>query len=129
MAGSLVVVLLLSHAPQWLALASGAAVAIMQALEQVFRLAAKARLHSDLAGKFLSLEHSVTTHTDMSEHELRELRGEILSVEAREPPIKRYLDLICHNQVARAIGSDDIEPLKFWQRWLAQYLNGDRALQ
>ena len=43
------------------------------------------------------------------------MSAEILSIEAREPPIRRYLDLICHNQVARSIGSDDIQPLLWWR--------------
>ncbi|KPU83825.1 hypothetical protein JI58_07350, partial [Marinosulfonomonas sp. PRT-SC04] len=129
LAGSFVVVSLLASAPTWIALASGAAVAGMQAIEQVFRLSSKARDHAGLAGEFLSLERQIALIREISDEEVRNLRGGVLLIETREPPIKRYLDLICHNQVARAIGSDDIEPLKFWQRWFAQYLNGDSVLQ
>ncbi len=129
LAGSSVVVALLTSAPEWVALSAGSAVAAMQAIEQVFRLSVKARDHAGLAGEFLSAERIVTLKGELTESELRDLKAEVLSIEAREPPVKRYLDLICHNQVAKAIGSDDIEPLKFWQRWLAQYLNGDGALQ
>lgn len=128
LAGSSVVVSLLASAPSWVALTSGALVAGLQAIEQVFRLSSKARDHSGLASEFLTLERFATISGELSESDLRELRAEILSVEAREPPIKRYLDLICHNQVARAIGSDDVEKLRIWQRWFAQYLNGDSAL-
>ncbi|NOD32811.1 MULTISPECIES: hypothetical protein [Ruegeria] len=126
-AGSSVVVALLSALPSWIALASGAAVAAMQALEQVFRLSSKARDHSGLAAEFLALERIMAMREEMPVSELREMKAEILSIEAREPPVKRYLDLICHNQVAKAIGSDDIEKLKFWQRLFAQYLNGDHV--
>lgn len=112
-----------------IALYAGAAVAGMQGLEQVFKLSFKARDHSSLAGEFLALERFLSTQSNLSKQDLKDLHGEILTIEAREPPVKRYLDLICHNQVARAMGSDDIEPLKWWQRRFAQYLNGDSALQ
>ena len=129
LAGSSVVVSLLANSPSWVALSAGSGVAIMQAAEQVFRLSSKARDHSSLASEFLTLERLATMQGELTIAELREIRAEVLTIEAREPPIKRYLDLICHNQVARAIGSDDLEPLTFWQRRLAQYLNGDTALQ
>ena len=61
--------------------------------------------------------------------DLTSIQPEILNIEMREPPIKRYLDIICHNQVAISIGSNDIESLTFWQRTLANYLSGDNALQ
>ena len=129
LAGSSVVVALLASAAPWVALTAGALVAAMQAVEQVARLSSKARDHAGFAAEFLSLERIVVLKGNSTEDDLRELRAEVLSIEARAPPIKRYLDLICHNEVARAIGSDDVEPLTFWQRSLAQYLNGDSALQ
>lgn len=104
-------------------------VAVLQAAEQVFRLSSKARDHNSLAGEFLALERILAMKGAISQEELRELQADILTIEAREPPTKRYLDLICHNQVARAIGSDDIEKLTRFQRTFAQYLNGDSALQ
>jgi len=129
LAGSSVVVSLLASAPNWVALTAGAAVAILQAIEQVFRLSSKARDHNSFASEFLSLERVMAKQDTLGSGELNEIKAEILTIEAREPPVKRYLDLICHNQVARAVGSDDLETLKFWQRWLAQYLDGDTALQ
>lgn len=127
LAGSAVVVAILATAPTWVALASGGLVAAMQAIEQVTRLSTKARTHSGLAAEFLTVERILMMQDGMLESELRELKAEVLTIEAQEPPIKRYLDLICHNQVARSIGSDDIEALKWHQRWFAQWLNGDNA--
>jgi hypothetical protein len=128
-AGSSVVVSLLAKFPEWVPLAAGAAVAIMQATEQVFRLAGKARDHSAFASEFLALERILATQEQPTTHDILEIKGEVLSIEAREPPIKRYLDLICHNQVACAVGSDDLEELTFWQRTFAQYWSGENALQ
>ncbi|SHL49243.1 hypothetical protein SAMN05444414_11626 [Roseovarius marisflavi] len=129
LAGSSVVVALLAQSSAWVPLLAGAAVAGMQALDQVLRLGVKARQHNGLAGEFLSLERILAMRGDPTPDDLREMRAEVLSIEARERPIMRYLDLICHNQVARAIGSDDIEPLRWHQRRFAQYLSGDSALQ
>lgn len=130
LAGSSVVVSILAdQAPEWVAIASGAIVVALQALEQVFRLSHKARDHNGFASEFSSLERIVTVRGQMTAAELLELQGEVLAIEAREPPIKRYLDLICHNQVARALGSSDVERLTWFQRQFAQYLNGDAALE
>jgi len=129
LAGSSVVVALLAEWADWVPLVAGAAVAAMQALDQVLRLSAKARHHNSLASEFLAVERILTLNADPTQDDLRELRAEVLSIEAREPPVRRYLDLICHNQVARSIGSDDLVKLTWWQRRFAQYLSGDTALQ
>lgn len=126
LSGSAVVVSMLSSAPAWLSITAGAVVAIAQALELIGRVSQKAMLHNGLATEFISLERSMHTNDDVN---VKALRSQILSIEVREPPIKRFLDLICHNQVALAIGSEDIVKLTFWQRHLAQYRNCDTALQ
>ncbi|KIC25411.1 hypothetical protein [Leisingera sp. ANG-S3] len=129
LAGSSVVVSILADMPSWVSLSAGAFVAALQAAEQVARLGSKARDHNGLAAEFLALEKFLIMKSNVGEADLRDLRAEILTIEAREPPIKRYLDLICHNQVARSIGSDDLEKLSPFQKTFAQYLNGDNALQ
>lgn len=127
LSGSAVVVSLLSKGPDWVALAAGSLIAISQAFELIGGLSAKSRLHNSLASEFIALERELVSRGDLSATELQDLKGRILTVESREPPIKRYLDIICHNQVARSIGSQDIATLWFWQRWFAQWLNGDNA--
>lgn len=127
LSGSAVVVSLLSSAPSWVALTAGALVAIIQAIELIGQLAKKARDHNGFASEFSALERYMALRNELDNFDLREIKADILSIEAREPPVKRYLDLICHNQVARAIGSTDVANLRFWQRWFAQYLNGDTA--
>lgn len=107
----------------------GAAVAVMQLLEQVFGLAGKARDHNGFASEFIALERVMVMNHPVDQKLMKELRADVLTIEAREPPVKRYLDLICHNQVARSIGSDDLERLTWFQRTFAHYLNGDTALQ
>lgn len=127
--GSGVVLSLLASAPSWISLALGATVAAVQALELVVQISSKARLHNSLASEFMALERVMVRSTEMDDSRLAEISSDVLTIEAREPPIKRYLDLICHNQVARSLGSDDIERLTFWQRHLAHWRNGSTALQ
>ena len=49
---------------------------------------------------------------------------ERLSIEAEEPPVKRILDVICHNDLARSMGLDREEMwrVKWYQRWVAQFV-------
>ncbi|UFS65299.1 hypothetical protein LO749_01645 [Paracoccus denitrificans] len=129
MAGSGVVVSVLSTASAAVSIWCGIAVAAMQSLELVLQISQKARLHNSLASEFSAIERTMAKKPEMSQAEMNDLEADILMIEAREPPVKRYLDLICHNQVARAIGSDDIEPLTFWQRHLAHWRSGNTALQ
>lgn len=129
MLGSGVVVSLLSSAPKGLTVFCGVAVAAMQAVELVFQVGQKARLHNGLASEFSAINRLMAKDPEMSLLQLNELSADILAIEAREPPIKRYLDLICHNQVANSIGSDDKEPLSYVQRNFAHWLSGDSAMQ
>jgi len=129
LAGSFVVVSVLSSVSDTLMLAAGSVVAISQAAEHVFRLASKATAHVGFARDFMALERIMAMHHELTDDDIRKIWSEILTIESREPPVKRYLDLICHNQVAVSIGSNDIERLTWWQRSLSQYLNGDTALQ
>lgn len=127
--GSAVVVAVLNNSSDVIAICAGLIVAAGQALEQVVRLGSKARDHSTFTSQFVSLERALERSCESTDPDLRAIKAEILMIEAQEPPIKRYLDLICHNQVARSIGSSDIQPLAWWQRMFAQYLNGDSAME
>ena len=126
--GSAVVVGLLSdHLPDYVALGAGTAVAVSQSLELVLQWSTKARDHQAFASEFAALERVLASRDAPDAAFLRDLRAEVLTIEAREPPIKRYLDLICHNQVARALGSNDLARVTWWQRLTAQYRPGDSA--
>ncbi len=49
---------------------------------------------------------------------------ERLEIEADEPPIKRVLDTLCHNELARAIGEPSQEkPVRFLQRLFANFFD------
>ena len=48
---------------------------------------------------------------------------ERLLLETDEPPVKRYLDVMCHNELVRALGYAEEHhwPLKWWQRAIAHF--------
>ena len=127
--GSAIVVSILTGAPIWVSLTAGTIVTVAQAIQQIGVLHNKTTLHSALASEFTSLERYLHMGNRENETDLDSICAEISSIEMREPPIKRYLDLICRNQVAQSIGSDDVEHISFWQKLFAQFLNGDSALQ
>ncbi|MBC6437034.1 MAG: hypothetical protein GDA52_02580 [Rhodobacteraceae bacterium] len=129
LAGSAVVVSILAQGPGWLALGCGAVVAVAQAAEAVLGWSGKASAHSGFASEFAALERTMALLPETDARTLKNIGAEILRIEAREPPIYRYLDLICHNQVARAIGSDDVEHLAWWQRTFAHILPGASAME
>lgn len=128
-AGSGVVVSLLAEYSTLATLVFGALVAALQAVELSFQISGKARLHGALASEFLALDRVIARSPACTDDELREIQSDILTIESREPPIKRYLDLICHNQVAISIGSRDIQPLKHHQIMFRNWLSGETAMQ
>jgi hypothetical protein len=107
-------------------LTSGGIIASGQAVQLIFNLSGKARLHSSLATDFLAVERELVIDENFNESRLRSLCAHVLQIETREPPIKRYLDVICHNQVARSLGlNGDVYRVAWWQRMFAQWLPGD----
>lgn len=124
--GSSVVVAILAQAPDWVGLTAGALVAFAQAAELIGELGAKARRHSGLASEFSAIEQAIALHgPNVDATTYSQTRARILQIEAREPPVKRYLDLICHNQIAHSIGSRHVYALNWWQRSFAHYLSGE----
>lgn len=124
--GSSVVVAILAQAPDWVGLTAGGLVAVAQAAELIGELGAKARRHNSLADEFSGIGQAMALHVAAPDAAtIVQFRARVLAVDAREPPIKRYLDLLCHNQVARAGGSKDVYRVNFWQRTFAHYLSGE----
>lgn len=99
-------------------------VTVSSALDLVIGTAGKARVHHDLARRFIELEKQMLVG-EQSEENLVRFTNERLTIEADEPPVKRVLDLLCHNEQARAEGYDPKHFVKvpFYQRWLAQFVD------
>lgn len=85
---------------------AAAATAIFSAFEVIFRPGRAAREHNGLAREFIMLEQEAlrVASTGMTEEAILELQTRRLEIEAKEPPIYRVLDVICHDEVVKALG-------------------------
>ena len=74
-------------------------VAIFAAVDLASSTAAMARLHSDLARKFIDLEYGLVLKNEPTQAELTKAQGTRLKIEADEPTIYRVLDTLCYNEM------------------------------
>jgi hypothetical protein len=101
-----------------------ASITALTTITLVFGFSSKARLHSDLARRYLELESIVVTNITASEQFLADVDGKVRLIEAQEPPPLGALVTICQNEIARQEGHEDhIVPVPFYQRWLAQFFD------
>lgn len=93
-----------------------AATAIASAINLVFGTKSNARLHHDLARQFISLEKRLIS-PDLTPAILATIESDRLSIEAEEPPVLRVLDLICHNELIKAMGygKEELFNIPFWK--------------
>ena len=96
-----------------------AVVSLLVGLDLVFNTSAKARLHDRIKRDFIALERQMQT-TKATEDNVKQWTGERLRIEADEPPILRILDVLCHNELARAMGCSEEEQVQV--RWPQRFL-------
>lgn len=91
----------------------------------VYEAPRMARLHSELARRFIELEKSIIVRPEGDESVLRQFQAQKLAIEVDEPPIHRILDALCRNEVIRAGGYDEnqLYPAKWYERLTAQFLH------
>jgi hypothetical protein len=124
--GSATVVIVMSqYGDSRLTVWFAAAVAVFSALNLVFRFAESARLHSDLTQKFSELEKRIILNTNPSLDSINALTVERLDIEAIEPPILRTLDMLCHNELCRALGygNEAMVKINYFQRICAPFFD------
>ena len=87
-----------------------AASALMGSLDLVTGFSSKGREHYDLAREFSQLEQEMTKVGELgSADEFSRLYNKRLEIEAKEPPVKRVLDIYCHNELALSMGCKKTE--------------------
>jgi hypothetical protein len=80
----------------------------------------KARLHADLAQKFIAIEAEIVAagKSNFTEDQLNTWLAKILAIEAAEPPTLGGLTAVCHNQLSIANGHlDKVVKLSWIERW------------
>ena len=111
--------------PDWLRFFPSVALTVLAAGDMVFGWARKAWLHADLARKFIDLEREMETTLDPDPDRVAAWTGRRLQVEGDEPPVKQVLNILCHNELSRAMGrpKEKQYDVKFVQRLFAQVVD------
>ena len=121
--GSTAVGSALKGVPEWVVISLGVATTLVSAVSLVLGSARMARLHDDLAKRFIKLECEMLKDPDASQEQLQSYCERRLEIEQDEPPVKRVLDILCHNELARAEGRADEYHVGFFQRCFAQFFD------
>jgi len=100
-------------------------VTLFSVLDFVVGSAQKARLHNDFAKQFIDIEKDIILRDPISEGDLRAFTARRLDIEAQEPPPLRVLNMICHNELCRALGYDESQQvkIKWYQRLFCQIID------
>ncbi len=117
---------LLGRAPAIWTLVYAAAAGLFSTIDLVIGCAGSAKLHSDLAREFIQLERQMTkAGANLSDEQLGDFVCRRLEIEEKEPTILRVLDLVCHNELCRAMGYERCAEVKLsWgQRFFAQFFD------
>ena len=64
---------------------------------------------------------------ELDESVMQELHARRLAIEADEPPTKFALNVLCHNELVRALGLDNYYRVPWWQRLFAQVFSFHNA--
>lgn len=102
----------------------GFLVSAIAGLKLAFACGTKAGLHAQLVKDFTLLEKRL--RADSSEETVAAITQERLDLEAAEPPVMHVLNVICHNELLRAMGiTDNSErvPVTWLQRLTANFFD------
>lgn len=124
LAGAATVVMVLQELGPLAPSITAALVTVLATFDLVVGTTAKAREHAEFARRFIELEKEMLTSAP-DEQRLKEFTAERLDIEADEPPPLHVLNVICHNELVRALGygQEHLVPLKWYQRLLAHFFD------
>ena len=104
-AGSATIVSLLGDLGSGWVQAAAGTTALASILDIVFGPARAARLHSELARDFIGLEQDILrAGLGPTQETLVALETQRLDIEAKEPPHYRVLNIVCYNELVKAMG-------------------------
>jgi len=109
--------------PSWIT-AFALIVVFFSAIDLIIAPDKAARMHGDLSKEFFNLEKSIIITKNITEEAVIDLQAKRLDIEMTEPPVKRVLDAICHNELCRAMGIKNCSvEIKWYQRILCQFFD------
>lgn len=125
--GSAAMVAMLNDLGRGWVTAAAAVVTVFATINLVVGSARMARLHADLARRFVELEQQIVLADAAAASAVSRFTATRLGIEAEEPPVLRVLDSLCHNELMRAMGypSGSLLRIRWHQRLLAQIVDVD----
>lgn len=124
--GSATLFTLLNKTDPLYPIVAAAFVTVFSTIDLIIGTATKARLHNDLCRQFIELERQMElAERPIDVQSLANFTARRLEIEADEPPVHRVLDMMCHNELARAMGYEKshFARIRFYQRWLAHFVD------
>lgn len=102
-----------------------ALVSVFAAIDLVFDAPQYARSHNDLARRFIDLERKIVILPALTEENIRYFTSKRLEIEADEPPVLRILNILCHNELMKAMGypDKDLIPIPRCKRILCHFFD------
>lgn len=104
-------------------------IAITSTLSLVYGFSAKARKHAELARDFKRLEAEITAAGEpLTAAQISSFDAKFLLIESGEPATLGALVTACHNELARAEGSDEhITPLHWFESIFKNWIDFDQS--
>lgn len=125
--GSAAIAAVLSPLGKEYTVGAAAMVTVFSLVDLVVGSARMARVHEDLYRRFIDLEKGIISIPEekFTEADGTHLTASRLSIEGDEPPVKRVLDSLCHNELLRAMGygREEFVKVRWYQRLFAQLLD------
>ena len=111
---------------QTLATISAAVVAILQCIDLIFDTRGKSILHMELKNEYLNQMKILKKNSSkekLSDELLDELQVYIHGIEMKEPPVKKYLLEIAHNDTCKHLGyKESVKSISAFKKSIAQFL-------
>ena len=98
-------------------------VSVTSALDLVVDTSGQASIHRDLRRRFADIEvDQLGTRRQLTDDEIREIRGMVRDVEADEPPaLPTIVDLAHNDFVLRAGKREDLKPINIFKRLVGHF--------
>ena len=111
--------------PLWVPIVPPMLISLFASLDLIVGFSQKARAHTDFIRQFTDLERQLVAPDGSKDATVAFVHGEVLKLEATEPPVLRVLDTLCRNELMRATGYSRKEQIHvgIFQRCFAQFFD------